>query len=1122
MTTTIRRHQMSKYQTVEEWLGKENQLGRDIWEKKYRYNNESFPEWIDRVSGGDSEVAELIEDKKFLFGGRTLANRGTGKKGSFSNCYSRGFVEDNLDDIMQANTDIARTFKAQGGQGISLSKLRPKGCGINHGQFSSDGIVPFMEIYNRTTESISQGGSRKGALIMSIDIWHKEASQFITIKSEEGRIQKANLSLEIDDEFMECVKKYYDTGEVIKKEIIREYEGNRVTYEVVPIELYKLMMKTAYDWAEPGCIFCDPFRNYNMMEYCDDYQVQTCNPSLRAGTKVLTDSGIFNIENLVGKKFLVQTLNYEYAQAECFLSGKNQPLYEIELENGEKYYATKEHKWAILNNGRYTKTFTEDLQAGDLLPYTKNNTLGFGTKGTYEDGLLIGYWYGDGHITIRKDDGRYQYGFTFGKEKADVGLLDFIKNKLEKITNKDINYYTRNRGKEDWYEICCGDASLKQYMFSFGVYSDKHELPKFIYNDLSEEFRKGFIDGLFSADGSVDLTQKGQGVSLTTCSYKFAKSISDLLWWYGIRNHISKQITKLNSKEYDRYELKISQRAANIFAKIFRFTHSNKQKRLNKIPDNIRNLKSDGHIKIKNVKLTDMLEDVYDIHVFDDSHTFRINYCITGNCGEQPLPKHGACNLASLNLSEFVNKPFTDGAYFDYESFSKAVKVAIRGLDDVLDENMDNHPLKEQREMAYNYRNVGLGIMGLADCLIKLGITYGDIESITLMDNIMHVMFASSVIASINLAKVKGAFPKYNPKLLDSTIIKNHFTNEQLDEIGATTYGLRNCSLLSIAPTGSLGTMLNISTGCEPIFAMSYTRKTESLNNNQDKYYKVYTGIAKEYIDKFGGELPDYFVESKDINWKDRVDMQSILQKHVDTAISSTINLPNEITVDEIETLYLYAWEKKLKGITIFRDGCKRTGILSVSSHDDNGNKDSAITSMNDLPRGFIVKADDNCIGKKRTLITGCGSLHCVSLFDPVTGDLLETYLSKGSTGGCNNFMIGLSRMISLSARGGVDIYSIVDQLKSSGTCPSYAVRRATKKDTSKGSCCPVAIGNALIEMYKELQSELGLVDEKDTNITYPSVQTNGNKPKCPECGEPLIFEGGCNICKSCGWSKCD
>ena len=264
--------------TVQEWLGQDNQLGIDIWKKKYRYNNESFDEWLDRVSGGNEELKRIIKEKKFLFGGRTLSNRGTGKKGSFSNCYSRGYIFDDLTDIMQANSDIAHTFKAQGGQGLSLSKLRPRCCGINGGQFQSDGIIPFMEIYNRTTESISQGGSRKGALIMTLDVWHKEAEDFIKIKSEEGRIQKANLSLEIDDEFMECVKKFYDTGEVITKTITRNYNGNIVEYEVTPIKLYKLMMEKAYDWAEPGCIFTNRFRNYNMMEYCDDYNIESCNP----------------------------------------------------------------------------------------------------------------------------------------------------------------------------------------------------------------------------------------------------------------------------------------------------------------------------------------------------------------------------------------------------------------------------------------------------------------------------------------------------------------------------------------------------------------------------------------------------------------------------------------------------------------------------------------------------------------------------------------------------------------------------------------------------------------------------------------------------------------------------
>ena len=259
------------------WLN-ENQLSYDIWEKKYRYNDESFDEWLDRVSGGDEELMKLIKEKKFLFGGRTLSNRGTNKKGSFSNCYSRGFVHDSLEDLMQAASDIAHTFKAQGGQGLSLSKIRPKEAPINHGQFVSDGIIPFMEIYNRVTESISQGGSRKGALLMSLDIWHKEAEDFIKIKSEEGRIQKANLSLEIDDSFMQCIEDYLKTGHQDKVTITQKYGGTNIQYDVDPVYLYKLMMEKAWDWGEPGCIFTNRFRNYNLMEYVDEYTIENCNP----------------------------------------------------------------------------------------------------------------------------------------------------------------------------------------------------------------------------------------------------------------------------------------------------------------------------------------------------------------------------------------------------------------------------------------------------------------------------------------------------------------------------------------------------------------------------------------------------------------------------------------------------------------------------------------------------------------------------------------------------------------------------------------------------------------------------------------------------------------------------
>ena len=750
--------------TIEEWLGEDNILGIDIWRNKYRENDESFDEWLDRVSGGDYELKMLILEQKFLFGGRTLSNRGTNKKGSFSNCYSRGFVEDNLEDLMQANTDIAKTFKAQGGQGISLSKIRPKGCDINGGQFKSDGIIPFMEIYNRTTQSISQGGSRKGALIMSLDIWHKEAEDFIKIKSENAeRINKANLSLEIDDKFMECVHDYYAHGleRVVKVE--KEYEGNKIEYEVTPIKLYKLMMQKAYDWAEPGCIFTDRFRNYNLMQFCDDYQIETCNP-----------------------------------------------------------------------------------------------------------------------------------------------------------------------------------------------------------------------------------------------------------------------------------------------------------------------------------------------------------------CGEQPLPKHGACNLGSLNLSKFVKYPFEKAAYFDFKDFRRAVKIAVEALDTVVDENVKNHPLKEQAEMAKNYRNIGLGIMGLHDALIKMGYTYGSGHSLNIIHDIMYTMFDEAVKTSANLAAKKGTFPAYNENVLKSEILISRVEEETLELV--EKYGLRNCSLISIAPTGSIGSLLDVSTGCEPFYDFSYIRKTESLNGEEPKYYKVDSGIVKEYrkITKTKDEpLPEYFITASQIHWKDRIAIQSIMQNYVDTAISSTINLPKETTLAEIEALYLEAWLSGLKGVTIYRDGCKREGILSKEEkRKTNSNK-----SKNTLERGYVVPSNDNVIGLKKTLKTGCGTLHCKVFFDADTNDLTEIYLSKGSTGGCNNFMVGLSRMISMSARAGVSVVDIVDQLMSAGTCPSYYVRKKTKKDTSKGSSCPVAVGYAIKELWEEFQGKE--LKPKDTEEEKIQEEVN-EKPTCPQCGAPVVFEGGCNTCRSCGWSKCE
>ena len=505
------------------------------------------------------------------------------------------------------------------------------------------------------------------------------------------------------------------------------------------------------------------------------------------------------------------------------------------------------------------------------------------------------------------------------------------------------------------------------------------------------------------------------------------------------------------------------------------------------------------------------------------SNTKEFKYAGVNPCAEEPLPAGGSCLLGSINLSQFVENEFTDNAAFDFDGFRKCVAASVRALNEVLDEGLPLHPLEEQRKSVEKWRQIGLGIMGLADAMIKLQVTYGDEEAVALCDKIGFAMADAAIAASAKLAKEQGPYPGFKKEVMSTEFFMAN-TTEHTKEL-VRNYGLRNSQLLTIAPTGTISTMLGISGGIEPVYANYYERKTESLHGT-DVYYKVYTKIVDDYMKRFGIEdekgIPDFFVTAMTLDYDERINMQSIWQQHIDASISSTVNVPESFTVEETEKLYMYAYEKGLKGITIYRDGCARSGILSVGE-----TKEKPVTAGDGLGRGEILLVTDDVVGKKRKLITGCGSLHCIALFDPHTGALLETYLSKGSTGGCNNFMVGLSRMISISARGGIDIETIVDQLNSSGSCPSYVARRVTKKDTSKGACCPMAVGNALLEMYEEMQAELAdkraSGDDKEVKAPKPkAVKVDKHKVYCPECGEPLVFEEGCNICKSCGWSKCN
>lgn len=322
-------------------------------------------------------------------------------------------------------------------------------------------------------------------------------------------------------------------------------------------------------------------------------------------------------------------------------------------------------------------------------------------------------------------------------------------------------------------------------------------------------------------------------------------------------------------------------------------------------------------------------------NLLSDYENFR--FVGVNPCGEEPLPNGGSCLLGSLNLSEFVIAPFTQNARFDIEKFGEAVRIATRGLNEVLDEGMPLHPLQVQRDSAHDWRQIGLGIMGLADMLVKLGVTYGSTKSLAICEMIAFELLNKSVYESAMLAKEEGAFPMFDlDKLRKSPFYMQNIHGDVKEVV--EKYGMRNSQLLTIAPTGSISTMFGISGGIEPIFAKSYNRTTESLHN-ETVVYKVYTPIVKEYMDKHNitdeKDLPDYFVESHQIDSRNRIEMQSVWQHFIDASISSTINLPESATIEDIEDIYMYAWQMGLKGITVYRDNCSRSGILTTSDEED-------------------------------------------------------------------------------------------------------------------------------------------------------------------------------------------
>jgi ribonucleoside-diphosphate reductase alpha chain len=325
-----------------------------------------------------------------------------------------------------------------------------------------------------------------------------------------------------------------------------------------------------------------------------------------------------------------------------------------------------------------------------------------------------------------------------------------------------------------------------------------------------------------------------------------------------------------------------------------------------------------------------LMDNINNYHLLSEYPEVHFN--ATNPCGEQPLMENGSCNLGSINLNAFVRRPFTDDALFDLERFREVTKQMTWGLDELLTLLGDRHALPAQREHVINWREIGLGVMGLADMALSMNMAYGSPEFIAVLDNVMKEMANAAAQASALRAKDLGIFPKFNLEYAEKSKFYQDVYTEETKEL-IREHGLRNSRILSIAPTGSISNVLGVSGGVEPFFMLGYQREIKSFGEEPMKIWVV-EKTPKKLMDHLGlktpEELPEWAkITSQNIPFEDRAKVQATIQKYVDTAISSTFNVNADAEVSEIEEIYMVSWKYGLKGATVFRDKCKKAGILS-------------------------------------------------------------------------------------------------------------------------------------------------------------------------------------------------
>jgi ribonucleoside-diphosphate reductase alpha chain len=895
----------------------------------------------------DKKVAEAFYErmvtKKFVCSGKAMFEAGNpGGCGQLAACFVLP-IEDSIDSIFKTLGEAAVIHKNNGGTGFNFSKIRPHGDKVKNVPHAASGPVDFIKAFSAALSKILQGAKRQGANIAILNADHPDIEEFIRMKTEDGTIKNFNISVGATDEFMKAVrlKKMWQLVNPRNKEAVKKIRADK---------LFDLIVEYAWKTADPGMAFLDRLDRDNPTPTLG--KIEATNPCIAGDVLVSTEHGLLEFAKIyeqyhnLGKVGLVVDQRIVGNQGTAIKPSVQvlyqgvKPVFELKTKSGFHLKATGNHQimtetgWKELAQIKGGERVLIQGDAGRFssdkhLPFTWNNQLtgrngrkyhlNLPTCWNKELGVFLGWLVGDGFVRPR-----------VGKKGGYVILAFGNKNKEEQ------KYFSRLL--KQWYpgmmikhplerttQLVCHSQFVADYVMNFGVSAERSaekRVPKTILT-ASKEVVIGFLQGLFGADGTIGFVKnKSSYVRLSSKSRLLLTDVQLLLLNLGIKARIYDRLRpsrknlfpvyKTASGEERRYqsdgvlwELEISKDSVTKFLDEIGFLFNRHQEKIKKLRGK----------SYYSTRFTDEVlavtplgkEPVYDV-TEPETHSFIANGFVVHNCGEIPLLPYESCNLGSINLSEHVT-----GEKINWQELKKTVHLGVRFLDNMIEVN--NYPLEQVKRIVKDgNRRIGLGVMGLAHLFYKLQIPYNSEKAVKLSEKLAQFIRVEADKESERLGRERGSFGNYDVSIY-----------------AKSGKARRNCATTMIAPTGTISMFSDCSSGIEPVFALTTTRRTffeDSRKNSSTKEVIVNDPVYQEYKDRYEQKV---FVTAHEIGWRWHVRIQAAWQKYFDNSVSKTINFPKEATVEEVKQAYLLAWKLGCKGITVYRDGSKQDQVLSAA-----------------------------------------------------------------------------------------------------------------------------------------------------------------------------------------------